>query len=135
MTAATEENLPPVMPQGNLVEVLGREVGQRSPGELMVGSSSSRQRRPPCKTNKGMSGEAADAAAVTYLLTCPPQEPPLPTLDSANSPLAPEGDALLWAAQCHGPENVALSYMLQSHAHFLTFLAQISTSSALTPHP
>ena len=26
MRAATEENLPPVMPQGNLVEVLGREI-------------------------------------------------------------------------------------------------------------
>ena len=35
----------------------------------MVESSPSRQRRPPCKTNKGMSDEAADAAALTYLLT------------------------------------------------------------------
>ena len=69
MRAATEGNLPPVMPQGNLVEVLGGEVRQGSPGELMVGSSPSRQRRPPCKTNKGMSDEAADAAALTYLLT------------------------------------------------------------------
>ena len=57
------------MPQGNLVEVLGREGRQGSPGELMVESSPSRQRRPPCKTNKGMSHEAADAAALTYLLT------------------------------------------------------------------
>ena len=57
------------MPQGNLVEVLGREVRQGSPGELMVESSPSRQRRPPCKTNKEMSDEAADAAALTYLLT------------------------------------------------------------------
>ena len=32
-------------------------------------SSPSRQRRPPCKTNKGISDEAADAAAFTYLLT------------------------------------------------------------------
>ena len=55
------------MPQGNLVEVLGREVRQGSPGELMVESSPSRQRRPPCKTNKEMSDEAADAAALTYL--------------------------------------------------------------------
>ena len=39
----------------------------------MVESSPSRQRRPPGKTNKGMSDEAADAAALsypaTYLLT------------------------------------------------------------------
>ena len=53
----------------NLVEDLGREVGQGSPGELMVESSPSRQRRPPCKTKKEMSDEAADAAALTYLLT------------------------------------------------------------------
>ena len=59
MRAATEGSLPPVMPQGNLVEVLGREVRQGSPGELMVESSPSRQRRPPCKTNKEMSDEAA----------------------------------------------------------------------------
>ena len=39
MRAATEGSLPPVMPQGNLVEVLGREVRQGSPGELMVESS------------------------------------------------------------------------------------------------
>ena len=51
------------MPQGNLVEVLGREVRQGSPGELMVESSPSRQRRPPCKTDKEMSDDAADAAA------------------------------------------------------------------------
>ena len=68
MRAATEGSLPPVMPQGNLVEVLGREVRQGSPGELMVESSPSRQRRPPCKTNKEKSDEAADAAALTYLL-------------------------------------------------------------------
>ena len=69
MRPATEGSLPPVMPQGNLVEVLGREVRQGSPGELMVESSPSRQRRPPCKTNKEMSHEAADVAALTYLLT------------------------------------------------------------------
>ena len=69
MRAATEGHLPPVMPQGNLVEVLGREVRQGSPGELMVESSPSRQRRPPCKTSKEMSDEAADAAALTYVLT------------------------------------------------------------------
>ena len=69
MRAATERNLPPVMPQGNLVEVLGREVRQGSPGELMVESSPSRQRRRPCKTSKEMSDEALDAAALTYLLT------------------------------------------------------------------
>ena len=69
MTAATEGHLPPVMPQGNLVEVLGREVRKGSPGELMLETSPSRQRRPPCKTSKEMSDEAADAAALTYLLT------------------------------------------------------------------
>ena len=68
MRAATEGSLPPVMPQGNLVEVLGREVRQGSPGELMVESNPSRQRRPPCKTNKEESDEAADGAALTYLL-------------------------------------------------------------------
>ena len=57
------------MPQGNLVEVLGREVRQGSPGELMVESTPFRQRRPPCKTNKDKSDEAADTAALTYLLT------------------------------------------------------------------
>ena len=70
MRATTEGSLPPVMPQGNLVEVLGREVRLGSPGELMVESTPSRQRQPPCKTNKEMSDEAADAAALTYLLTC-----------------------------------------------------------------
>ena len=69
MRAATEGHLPPVMPQGNLVEVVGREVRKGSPGELMVESSPSRQRRPPCKTSKEMSDEAADAAALTYFLT------------------------------------------------------------------
>ena len=67
MRAATEGSLPPVMPQGNLVEVLGREVRQGSPGELMVESTPSRQRRPPCKTNKEESDEAADAAALKVL--------------------------------------------------------------------
>ena len=70
------------MPQGNLVEVLGNEVRQGSLGELMVESSPWRQRRPPCKTNKEMSDEAADAAALTHLLTysctaprCAPAQP------------------------------------------------------------
>ena len=76
MRAATEGHLPPVMPQGNLVEVLGREVRKGSPGELMVESTPSRQRRPPCKTSKEMSDEAADAAALTYLLTYLPLMPP-----------------------------------------------------------
>ena len=67
MRAATEGSLPPVMPQGNLVEVLGREVRRGSPGELMVESTPFRQRRPPCKTNKEESEKAADAAALTYL--------------------------------------------------------------------
>ena len=35
----------------------------------MLESSPSHQRRPPCKTNKGMSDEAADAAALTDSLT------------------------------------------------------------------
>ena len=69
MRAATEGSLPPVMPQGNLVEVLGREVRQGSPGKLMVQSTPSRQRRPLCKRNKEKSDEAADAAALTYLLS------------------------------------------------------------------
>ena len=68
MRAATERSLPPVMPQGNLVEVLGREVRQGSPGELMVESTPSRQRRPPCKTNKEESDEAAECGR-PYLLT------------------------------------------------------------------
>ena len=68
MRAATEGSRPPVMPQGNLLEVLGREVRQGSPGELMVESTPSRQRRPPCKTNKEMSDEAADAVALTHSL-------------------------------------------------------------------
>ena len=72
MRAATEGSLPLVMPQGNLVEVLGREVRQGSPGELMVESFPSRQRQPPCKTNREKSDEAADAAALTYLLTYSP---------------------------------------------------------------
>ena len=67
MRAATEGHLPPVMPQGNLVEVLGREVGKGSPGELMVESSPSRQRRPPCKTSKEMSDEAAKQPPLPYL--------------------------------------------------------------------
>ena len=67
MRAATEGNLPPVMPQGNLVEVLRCEVRQGSPGEVMVESSPSRQRRPPCKTKKEMSDEAGRGRP--YLLT------------------------------------------------------------------
>ena len=69
MRVATEGNPPPVMPQGNLVEVLGREVRRGLPGELMVERSPSRQRRPPCKTSKEMSDEAADAAALTITTT------------------------------------------------------------------
>ena len=76
MRAATEGHLPPVMPEGNLVEVLSREVRKGSPGELMVEISPSRQRRPPCKTSKVMSDEAADAVALTYLLTA--MRPPRP---------------------------------------------------------
>ena len=37
----------------------------------MVESSPSRQRRPPCKTNKGMSDEAADATSLTYFTYLP----------------------------------------------------------------
>ena len=68
MRAATEGNLPLVMPRGNLVEVLGREVRKGLPGELMVETSPSGQRRPACKTNKEMTDEVAGAAALTYLL-------------------------------------------------------------------
>ena len=67
MRAATEGHLPPVMPQVNLVEDVGPEVRKGLQGELMVESSPSRQRRPPCKTSKEMSDEAADAAPLTYL--------------------------------------------------------------------
>ena len=67
--AATEGNLLPVMPQGNLVEALSCERRRGLPGELMLESSPSTQRRPTCKTNKEMSDEAADAAALTYFLT------------------------------------------------------------------
>ena len=69
MRAATEGNPPPVISQGNPVKALSREVRYVSPGELMVESSPSRQRPPPCKTNKEMTDETADAAALTYLLT------------------------------------------------------------------
>ena len=72
MRAATEDNLPPVMAQGNLVKVLDREVRLESLGELMVDSSPSRQRRPPCKTNKGNSDEGCGCGRpylLTYLLT------------------------------------------------------------------
>ena len=69
MRAATEGHLPPVMPQRNLVEVLGREVRKRLPEELMAESSPSHQRRPSCKTSKEMSDKAVDTAALTYLLT------------------------------------------------------------------
>ena len=65
MRAATAGNLAPIMPQENLVQVLGHEVRPGLPGEQTVEGSASRQRRPPCKTNKGMS----DEAAFTYLLT------------------------------------------------------------------
>ena len=75
MRAASEANLPPVMPQGNLVEVLGREVGQGLPGELMV---------EKCKTTKGMSDEAADVAALTYLL------------NASHAQAAPPGRGLPW---------------------------------------
>ena len=57
------------MPQGNLVEVLSREARQGLPGELMVERPPSRQRLQACKTYRGMSDEAADAAARTYLLS------------------------------------------------------------------
>ena len=36
MRTATEGNLPPVTPRGNLVQVLGREMPQGLPGKLMV---------------------------------------------------------------------------------------------------
>ena len=85
MRAATEGSLAPVMPQGNLVEVLGREVREGSPGELMVESTPSRQRRPPCKTNKEMSDEAADAAALTYLLFYHVTVPPMRVLHHSGA--------------------------------------------------
>ena len=99
------------MPQGNLVEVLGREVRQGSPGELMVETSPSRQRRPPCKTNKEMSDEAAYAAALTYLLTglVPPTRELAQAHRKALQDLATQGnglhqaivDLVLWRARQH----------------------------------
>ena len=41
------------MPGGNLIEVLSREARQGSPGELMVESSPSRQRRHHVKQIRG----------------------------------------------------------------------------------
>ena len=64
-----EKTAAKIIGEGNLVEVLGRVVRKGSPSELMVESSPSRQRRPPCKTSKEMSDEAADTAALTYLPT------------------------------------------------------------------
>ena len=101
MRAATEGSLPPVMPQGKLVEVLDREVRQGSPGQLMVESTPSRQRQPQCKTNKEKSDDAADAAALTYLLTY------LLRLESQSSvglrmqpyPRSPD---LVWPGHLHG---------------------------------
>ena len=95
MRAATEGNLPPVMPQGNLVGVLGREVRQGLPGELMVENSPSHQRRSPCRTNKEMSDEAADAAALTYLTYHLP--PPVPV-----------SWPLLWPGSSPGGEGVVV---------------------------
>ena len=94
MRAATEGSLPSVMPQGNLVQDLGREVRQGSPGELMVESTPSRQRRPPCKTNKEESDEAADTAALTYLLTYLPYDRPTGHNDLLRTP-GPPGERKL----------------------------------------
>ena len=96
MTAGPEGHLPSVMPQGNLVEGLGREVRKGSPGELMVESSSSRQRRPGCKTSKEMSDEAADAAALTYLLTYLV----LPQCPGGNAGTHSANRLLVWVPMC-----------------------------------
>ena len=94
------------MPQGNMVEVLGREVRRGSPGELMVESSPSRQRRPPCKTSKEMSDEAAEAAALTYLLTtvCS-EEPPYHTAEE------------LWEGLKQGDEGARLLFVFFLRLH------------------
>ena len=84
MRAATKGSPPPNMPQGNLVEVPGREVKQGSPAELMVESSASRQWRPPCKTTREMTDEAADAAVLTYLLTLTKKRHILVHTDAVN---------------------------------------------------
>ena len=121
MKAVTEGSLPPVMPQGNLVEVLGREVRQGLPGELMVESTPSRRRRPPCKTNKEESDEAADAAALTYFLTppglaqrpCPLALPPAqPATATARAPTqaaaqvtAQTADAREWGRELSPPTH------------------------------
>ena len=44
----------------------------------MVKSSPSCKRRPPCKTNRGMSDEAGDTAALTCSLTPCPGVPGIP---------------------------------------------------------
>ena len=67
--AATEGNLPPVMPQGNLVEVLGREVRQGSPGELLVESSPSRQRNHLKQKRRCQMRLRTRPPLLTYLLT------------------------------------------------------------------
>ena len=89
MRAATEGHLLLVMPQGNVVEVLGREVRKGSPGELMVESSFSRQRRPPCRTSKEMSDKAAVAAALTYFLLTPVFGVPQPMLNRLSQSVSP----------------------------------------------
>ena len=69
MRAATEGNLPPVMPQGNLDEVLRCEVRQGSPGELMVESSPSRHVK---QTRRCQMRLRTRPPLLTYLLTAPP---------------------------------------------------------------
>ena len=59
----------------------------RRPRESLVESSPSRQRRPPCETNKGMSDEDAEAAALTYLLLTYCFRSPAPALVVPCSPM------------------------------------------------
>ena len=130
MRAATEGSLPPVMPHGNLVEVLGREVRQGSPGELMVESSPSRQRRPPCKTNKEMSDEAADAAALTYLLTY------LLLLQCCNTKyLQKQVKQILTKSAPFADVLVALERQYPSQETNLSIRAQIQNLGALPNNP
>ena len=59
MRATPEGNLPPVRPRGTWVKI---SAVRRDPGEPMVESSPSHQRRPPCKICRGMREHAVSVA-------------------------------------------------------------------------
>ena len=92
MRAATEGSLPPVMPQGNLVEVLGREMREGSPGELMVESTPSRQSK---QTRRSQMRLRTRPPLLTYLLSfwrppsCSRAPPSMPSCSSRCAQTAP----------------------------------------------